>query len=186
MPHSTPNSVRSAPNHRRYHGPGRPFWIAILSLALLFISTRIAGRRWIVINTSPSVAPGLYLRSSAQPAVGQIVDFCIPPAARDYVSARTGKAGDDWYILKPIVAGPGDRVDTTGEWLEINGERIAPMPPISDRDGRSLPCWRADRRLGPHEFFVFSNRISNSFDSRCYGPIHRDEIASVRTPLVTW
>jgi conjugative transfer signal peptidase TraF len=162
-------------------------WIASLAgLAALAALSIIFANRQLVINTSPSVAPGLYLRSTAAPAVGQIVDFRIPHSARNYIETRTGQNGEDWYILKPIAAGPSDRVDTTGEWLVINGRQIAPMPPTNDSGGRSLPIWRANRVLGSDEFFVFSNRIPNSFDSRCYGPIRRQEIESVRTPWITW
>jgi conjugative transfer signal peptidase TraF len=146
----------------------------------------VVGQRVIVINTSPSVAPGLYVRCAGPPAVGRIVDFRIPFLARPYVRGRTGCDGNDWYILKPIVAGPGDRVDTTGSSLIINGHPISLMPPAHDSAGRRLPVWRDSRVLAPDEFFVFSARIPNSFDSRCYGPIPRRDIASVRSPLITW
>jgi len=158
---------------------------SLIGLSALGIAS-VFGHRTFVINTSPSVAPGLYVRSTGKPAVGLIVDFRIPLAARQYVFARTGQVGDEWYILKPIAAGPGDQVDTTGNWLIINGRRIAPMPPSNDHGGRSLPIWRGNRVLGPDEFFVFSSRIPNSFDSRCYGPILRQEIESIRKPLITW
>ena len=162
-------------------------WTAsLIGLALLAASSVLFANRQIVINTSPSVPSGLYLRSTAAPAVGRIVDFRIPQAARNYIETRTGQNGEDWYILKPIIAGPGDRVDTTSEWLLINGRQIGPMPPTNDTDGRSLPVWRDNRVLGPDEFFVFSNRIPNSFDSRCYGPIARSQIDSVREVLLAW
>jgi conjugative transfer signal peptidase TraF len=162
-------------------------WIAsLIGLAVLAGSSILFANRQIVINTSASVPSGLYLRSTAAPAVGQIVDFRIPQAARNYIETRTGQNGEDWYILKPIVAGPGDRVDTTGEWLVINGRQIAPMPPTNDTGGRLLPIWRDNRVLGPDEFFMFSNRIPNSFDSRCYGPIRRVQIETVRCALITW
>ena len=146
----------------------------------------IVADRQIVVNTSPSVMPGLYIKSSATPEVGCIIDFRIPELARGYVQARTGHCGEDWYILKPIAAGPGDLVNTTGAALFINGREIAPMPPETDSTGRPLPVWHMARILGPDEFFVFSDRIPNSFDSRCYGPIHRAQIAAVRRPLITW
>jgi conjugative transfer signal peptidase TraF len=154
--------------------------------ALLAVFSMLFADRQIVINTSPSVAPGFYLRSSASPRVGAIVDFRIPPAAQAYIFARTGKMGSNWYILKPIAAGPGDQVNTAGDWLVINGRRIAPMPPETDHSARHLPIWRGSRALGSDEFFVFSSRIPNSFDSRCYGPIDRSQIESVRAPLITW
>jgi type IV secretory pathway protease TraF len=77
-------------------------------------------------------------------------------------------------------------VNTTGNWLAIDGRPIAPMPPECDSAGRPLPLWRENRVLGPDEFFVYSNRIPNSFDSRCYGPIVRQQIESIRKPMITW
>ena len=100
--------------------------------------------------------------------------------------ARSGRDGRDWYILKPVVAGPGDRVDTTSAWLTVNGRPVAPMPPATDGSGRPLPAWRARRPLRAGEFLVVSTRIANSFDSRCYGPVTAGQIAAVRVPLVTW
>jgi conjugative transfer signal peptidase TraF len=160
-------------------------WI-VAFLTVLTILNFVMARRVVIINTSPSVAPGLYLRCSNEPVVGTLIDFCIPPAARAYVRERTGNDGQNWYILKPIAAGPGDWVDTTGSMLVLNGRAVAPMSPNFDSAGRPLPQWRENRMLGPDEFFVFSARIPNSFDSRCYGPITRNEIASVRQPILTW
>jgi conjugative transfer signal peptidase TraF len=164
---------------------GRNWKIGFIVLAAMAMASTVANRQ-IVINTSPSVQPGLYVRSTEPPRVGVIVDFRIPPAAREYVFARTGNSGADWYILKPILAGPGDHVDTMGEYVVINGRRVAPMPSQTDGAGRPLPVWREDRVLAHDEFFVFSNRIPNSFDSRCYGPLHRQQIEAVRRALMTW
>jgi conjugative transfer signal peptidase TraF len=164
----------------------RALCFALVPLALLgFVSICFANRQ-IVINTSPSVTPGLYIRSNAVPAIGQLVEFRIPVSVRSYIQSRSGHDGEDWYILKPVVAGPGDRVDTTGGLLRINGKIVANMPPIRDGFGNALPRWTQSRALGRDEYFVFSDRISNSFDSRCYGPVTRREIESVRRPLITW
>lgn len=178
-----PLTLGSLRNHS--HRARCLLWFAAVIL-LLAIFANLHMPRVVVINTSPSVAPGLYFRSADAPAVGKLVDFRIPPAARDYVRSRTGNSCQDWYILKLIAAGPGDRVDTTGDWLVINGRRVAPMPPPADHNNRPLPVWRASRLLSDDEFFVFSDRIPNSFDSRCYGPIRRSKIESVRKPLLTW
>jgi conjugative transfer signal peptidase TraF len=159
---------------------------SLSALALLGAVSICFANRQIVIDTSPSVAPGLDLRSSAAPAVGQLVEFCIPVSARSYIRSRTGRDGQDWYILKPIAAGPGDRVDTSTGELRINGCFVAPMPPMRDGFGNLLPRWTENRMLGRDEYFVFSDRIPNSFDSRCYGPVKRDEIESVRRSLITW
>lgn len=177
--------------HRLRHVIARfqhhPILIIGLGATLIVgVAASLVADRQIVVNISPSVAPGFYVKSSATPAVGSIIDFRIPESARGYIQARTGYGGRDWYILKPVAAGPGDRVDTTGTALFINGREIAPMPSERDTAGRPLPVWHMAHVLGPDEFFVFSDRIPNSFDSRCYGPIHRAQIAAVRRPLVTW
>lgn len=187
--------MRSSPVHsKRFLNNLRTTWFEArraLSVSLSFLTATVIlsacfANRQIVINTSGSVAPGLYVRSIASPAIGQLVEFLIPASARGYVLTRTGQSGDDWYILKPIVAGPGDTIDSTGAWLIINGRQVAPMPPARDAAGRNLPIWHECRRLSSDEFFVFSSRIPNSFDSRCYGPIRREQIVSVRKPLLTW
>lgn len=158
----------------------------VVMVALLgCLSAQFADRQ-IVVNTSPSVPPGLYMRSKMGPAVGRLVDFRVPVVARPYVFQRSGRDGGEWYIIKPIVAGPGDTVDTTEAWLLINGRQVAPMPPHVDSLGRPLPSWRSHKVLGPGEFFVYSSRVPNSFDSRCYGPITISEIEAVREPLLTW
>ena len=160
--------------------------VSLSALALLGALSICFANRQIVIDTSPSVAPGLYAHSGAIPAVGQLVEFRIPASVRSYIRSRTGRDGQDWYILKPIVAGPGDRVDTTRGDLRINARLVAPMPPMRDGFGNVLPRWTQNRVLGRDEYFVFSDRITNSFDSRCYAPVKRDEIESVRRPLITW
>jgi conjugative transfer signal peptidase TraF len=160
--------------------------LSLSALGLLGVVSICFANRQIVIDTSPSVAPGLYVRSSAAPAVGQLVEFRIPASVRSYIRSRTGRDGQDWYILKPVAAGPGDRVDTTQGDLRINDRFIAPMPPMRDGFGNVLPRWTENRVLGHDEYFVFSDRVPNSFDSRCYGPVKRDEIESVRLSLITW
>ena len=177
-----PIPTRILPGFRRH-----PILSAGLTLTtVIAVASTFFADRQVVINTSPSVQPGIYIRSCATPKVGAIVDFEIPTAAQPYILARSGYSGENWYILKPIIAGPRDQIDTLGDWLVVNGKRIAPMPPREDSAGRPLPIWRGCRRLADNEFFVFSARIPNSFDSRCYGPIQRGEIISVRCPLITW
>ena len=68
----------------------------------------------------------------------------------------------------------------------VNNQLIAPMPPRYDAANRKLPVWRCCRRLADDEFFVFSNRIPNSLDSRCYGPIRMRDILAVRRALIAW
>jgi conjugative transfer signal peptidase TraF len=170
---------------RRYR-ISRVLRVCVCLLTVLAILSFCFANRQIVINTSPSVKPGLYVRSRLLPVTGSLIDFRMPATVRSYMQLRTGRDSREWYILKPIVAGPGDRVDTINNEFRINGQFLAPMPPALDGFGNQLPRWIGNRILNNDEFFVFSDRIPYSFDSRCYGPVHRNEIESVRRPLITW
>jgi hypothetical protein len=87
-------------------------------------------------------------------------------------------------ILKQIAAGEGDVVCTRAGALSINGRWRAPVF-VHDPRGATLPQWRGCRALLKGEFFVFSNRIPNSFDSRYYGPVKVDQIMGVFEPVAT-
>lgn len=170
-PGSTTKSVRQRP-------PARLVLTGVLCFAIA--GTTLVLTRFIVLNLSPSVPLGLYVEIDDEPSAGQLVEFQLPPHVMD-----GGRYARHRVILKPIAAGPGDHVDTTGDWLWINGQRIAPIFKV-DSTGVPLPVWRANRALERDEFFVFSARVPNSFDSRYHGPIRSENIIAVRKPLWTW
>jgi type IV secretory pathway protease TraF len=134
-------------DHAKWQSSKRVLFFALFPLVVLGVVSICFANRQIVINTSPSVTPGLYVRSNAAPAIGRLVEFRIPASVRSYIQSRTGHDGEDWYILKPVVAGPGDRVDTTGGALRINNKVVAPMPPMRDGFGNALPRWTQNRVL---------------------------------------
>jgi len=115
--------------------------------------------------------------------MGRIIAFHAPMSAFPYADGRMGYL-HRVTILKEIAAGEGDVVCSRAGALTINGRSRAP---VLDRDprGRSLPHWGGCRPLGKGEFFVFSDRIPNSFDSRYYGPVKNSDIVGVFQPLAT-
>lgn len=141
--------------------------------------------RFIAYNASPSVEIGFYVRVTEGPEIGQFAEFPLPLFFRTVYPHCPIFNQADMMILKPIAAGPGDLVDTTGDWLFINDQRMARIK-TQDTEGRPVPVWRARRVLGKDEFFMFSSRVPNSLDSRYFGPIHRHRIRAVRAPLLTW
>jgi len=146
-----------------------------LVFAALIVGLSIPFARVLAINPTDSLPRGLYMRVDAPIAVGAIVEFKTPEIVRANV------AGHFEYLLKPIVAAPGDRVDTTSDEVVINGIAVANSTIMTtDSRGRSVPQWRENRILGPDELFVLSTRIPNSVDSRYFGPIHRRQVANVR------
>ncbi len=136
----------------------------------------------VLVNTSSSEPTGLYVRLGLAPAVGRLIAFRPPPGAWPYVGQAMPERARS-SILKTIRAGEGDHVCTAGHQLAINGVRLEPIARV-DRRGRVLPQWGGCRRLAHDEFFVFSARIPNSFDSRYYGPVRRSDVIGVYRPLI--
>lgn len=133
-------------------------------------------------NDSPSEPEGIYVRTRERPAVGRLVTFMAPTLARDYVS-RVLPNLRRTPVLKALSAGPGSFVCTRSQRLVIDGHDRAA---VAARDGRSerLPQWNGCRRLGAGEWFAYSDRVPNSFDSRYFGPIRADQIIAAYRPLL--
>ena len=166
----------------------RPLTPAILAWAVLpcAAAAALAGivpQPSVLWNRSASEPPGLYVRTAAAPAIGRIIAFHAPASAFPYADGRMGYL-HRIPILKQIAAGEGDVVCTRAGALSINGRWRAPVLAHDPRGGL-LPQWRDCRALGKGEFFVFSNRIPNSFDSRYYGPVKIGEIVGVFEPVMT-
>jgi conjugative transfer signal peptidase TraF len=162
------------------HRRARIALIGLIPLPIALVQATLSAPP-LLLNTSPSEPPGFYLRASSAPQVGRLIAFRPPPGAWPYVaSAMPERARTS--ILKTIRAGEGDAVCTAGRQLTINGRRLAAIA-TTDRLGRALPQWGQCRRLGRDEYFVFSARIPNSFDSRYYGPVRRADVIGVYRPL---
>jgi len=136
----------------------------------------------LLYNPSPSIPIGYYLRASVPPVKGRIIAFHVPASGRAYAASHIPYVVRG-AIIKPIVAAAGDRV-CASDRLTINGRVVAPIAKL-DRQGRALPQWRGCRVLRRDEYFVFSNRIPNSFDSRYYGPVAQSEVIGTFRPLWT-
>lgn len=158
-----------------------PVLTALGALLLLAVTlAQLLPNRFLVLNVSPSVPCRLYVLVDTNPAIDDLIEFRPPD-----VSFASNYLPPDASILKPIVAGPGDHIDTISGFLFVNGQRVAPIF-THDSEGHPLPVWRVSRALENDEFFVLSTRVWNSLDSRYLGPIRRDQIIAVRVPVSEW
>ena len=134
---------------------------------------------WLLSPSTPSLPPGLYLRTNAKPGIGSIVAFPAPAAAVSYKRSIGEQVDPRFLFMKSVVAGPSDHVcSRQGSGLIVNGEHIADIT-RADRLGRSLPLWQGCAVLGPDRYFTFSDHVPNSFDSRHYGPVTAADIRGV-------
>jgi conjugative transfer signal peptidase TraF len=178
------NEIHQGGKARRVHR--WPLVLVVLFVAFAVVAQ--VGRRVVVANPTESVEPGLYLAWRDEVAVGRLVSFPMPEGARPYFADRAGRPVEEaerWFLIKPVIAGPGDTVDTTGDRVLVNGVDAGPIY-THDSAGRALPQWRHRRVLADGEWFVVSLRCPGSLDGRYFGPIRQQDVEHVRRPLVRW
>ena len=116
--------------------------------------------------------------------IGRPAGIAAAPAAQAQVVTPPGESVRRVPLAEVMPSPLQPRKDCAGDQLTINGRVVAPIAKF-DREGRALPQWRECRVLRRDEYFVFSNRIPNSFDSRYYGPVAQSEVIGTFRPLWT-
>lgn len=161
-------------------------WLIVGCVVIMgsaFAATMASPAPMLLYPITPSLPPGLYVRTGEVPSVGMIAVFPVPEAARRYKASIGETVRANFLFMKPIVAGPGDHVCMqTSDMLFINGLGIAAVT-TRDSFGRPLPVWQGCRRLDTFEVFTLSSAVSNSFDSRHYGPINISTVIGAYRPL---
>ncbi len=157
--------------------------LGLAPVAVLAAARALVGKPLFLFNPSPSEPRGLYRLSSDPPVPGHLIAFKVPAAGRNYAEARLTYVARG-AILKEIAAGPGSMVCEEAGQVSIDG-RLRAKVASADHEGVALPHWSGCRRLASDQFFVLSNRIPNSFDSRYYGPVSRADMLGVYQPLWT-
>jgi len=180
----TANATSALRSPCRRRGDWRRRWASLAPAGVasaIALLGAFAAQPVFLLNTTPSEPLGLYIETPGPVAVGRLVAFNAPAAAFPYADRRLGYLRHT-TLLKAVAAGPGDVVCARTGRLRINGHDRASIA-VRDRFGVALPRWSGCRRLGANEFFVFSDRVPNSFDSRYFGPIDRSSIVGVYRPV---
>lgn len=152
-------------------------WLALAALGLASQS----GVKLAIVNESPSLPKGLYLRAPSALRVGEIVALPPPANARAYL-ANLGFP-PRVLLLKRIAALEGEVV------CAENGALVTPraIKPVrgKDRQGRALPRWQGCERLAPGEIFLLGD-TDESFDSRYFGPVRTSDLRGAFRGLFLW
>jgi conjugative transfer signal peptidase TraF len=151
----------------------------------------LAGAR---VNTSKSIALGLYWTSDRPVRKGEYVLLCPPQVEaidearrRGYLAAGFCPGGHG-YMMKRILAAGGDVVAVGADGVRVNGVLLPFSAPLAtDLAGRPMPRLQADRYvLGASEVLLMSDVSRTSFDGRYFGPVSRAQIRTVIVPVLTW
>lgn len=139
---------------------------------------------WILQNVSPSAPMGFYLYRERMPAIGDYLAFHPRGQGFERITEATGLPMPKVPMLKRVIAGPGDQVCYSPEH-DVFHVNDGPPLGIEERafQGRDLPLWQGCRALTAREYFVHSNRIPNSLDSRFYGPVQGSTIVGTYQPI---
>lgn len=138
----------------------------------------------IMFQITPSLPKGIYwIDHPARIEKGMICVFDVPKNV--YALMKTRRWLPEhfrFYLSKPLVAEEGEIVDVSEEGLFINGRYFGPVKQY-DSQGLPLPN-KIYRRyvLGQGEYF-FASTYVNSFDSRYFGPVRKENIRWVEKPL---
>jgi signal peptidase I len=94
-------------------------------------------------------------------------------------------------FLKRIIGIPGDRVELKGGDVYINGTRLPEPYLAADTATSSDICAGSPTpaflvkpvKVPPRQYLVLGDNRTNSYDSRCWGLIHRDDIIGQATTI---
>ena len=159
-------------------------WMGLGLVALcLVLMSGVDGqvRALALINESPSLPRGLYLRGSGEPEIGSVVALPQPVSSRAYLESLGMPA--DVLLIKRVAARGGDMVCREGLAVQTPVRQVE----AHDRDnqGTTLPVWSGCRRLAYDQFFLLGDS-PGSFDSRYFGTVDRAEITGVYRGVLTW
>lgn len=117
--------------------------------------------------------------------VNKIVYYLASPRGGEIVVLKDPSTGSDkkHYLVKRVVATPGDTVEVRDHVLYVNGQALnEPYTnvQIEDRDF-------AEIRLGDDEYFVMGDNrhYGRSKDSRSFGSVQKKEIVG-RAEFIFW
>lgn len=147
------------------------------------------------INSTSSLAYGVYWVDDVPPALGRYASFCpllerpvfALAATRGYVGPGRCPGGTK-PLLKRVLATGGDVVSIDAHGVRVNGRLLPHSRPLRvDGVGRAMPQLRLlDYRLPTDEVLMMSDVSDTSFDARYFGPIPQHHLQEVVHPVWTW
>ena len=145
----------------------------------------------VLINITPSMKLGIYVRSHKPIHRGDIVAFCLvgPYKAmglnRLYIQ-KGRKCGGAEPLIKEVIATPGDDVILEDSYITVDGVRYRFRTFYQDSEGRALDIYPRGNYPNTYGYWVIGTHAKNSWDSRYWGMISKEQILYKLKPLLMW
>jgi type IV secretory pathway protease TraF len=154
--------------------------LSLVAGTLLVTAIALKPSPRLIWNASASVPTGPYFVQMRQPDFGEIAVIRPADWVRLYASSR-GYLPQNVWLLKPVFAMRASLVCRFGKHIFVNGKLVAKAK-TWDLKHRLLPVWEGCHTLKSDEVFVLA-RPQDSFDSRYFGPVNRNQIVGTAIPL---
>lgn len=143
------------------------------------------------INVTPSMKRGLYIRAYGQIHRGDIILFCLKNpyktlGLRNLYLEPGRRCDGSAPLIKQVIAVPKDDVTLSNQNIKINEINYFYKTQHIDSIGRKLNVY--PRGYYPHTdgYWVIGISAINSWDSRYWGAITKNQILYKLIPLLTW
>ncbi|MBF0451288.1 MAG: S26 family signal peptidase [Candidatus Magnetomorum sp.] len=162
-------------------------FICIVAVSVSFVLASFFLSHHYVIQISSSLPCGVYKKKAISETIliGQIVLVVLSPEIRSFmINQQWIPAHLNYFLMKPVAARPGDHVRITPDAVYINHQYKGPVKQV-DQEGKHLPHYLFDGILKKNTYFLLGT-AQNSFDSRYFGPIHKQSIINSVEPFITF
>jgi conjugative transfer signal peptidase TraF len=155
----------------------------IVILMVLFSISYIIKLSGALINSTPSMPEGIYIRSFGEIKRGDIVAACLADPYKTigleqlYIG-RGMKCKGSEPVIKQVIALPGDSVTLEKNYIVVNSSRLFFKTLDKDDKGRSLIKYPRGVYLNTKGYWLIGTMTPNSWDSRYWGPISKSQIIS--------
>jgi conjugative transfer signal peptidase TraF len=155
-------------------------WLCIVMFVfvVLMIVSKSLGA---LINITPSMPIGLYIRADGSLSRGDVIAFCLSESyqtiglKQGYLAKGHVCHGAD-PLIKQVLAIPGDDVLLTNQSIQVNGITYHYPTHYTDSQGRTLAIYPRGNYKHAVGYWVIGNHSADSWDSRYWGSINAKQI----------
>lgn len=161
-------------------------------IILIFFFFLVMLSHFFVINLSASMQRGLYVKFPIKTITrGSTIAFCLSEPyqswglIKQYIP-RGNTCNGAIFLIKSVIARPGDTVILTNNYIEVNGIRSLYRTQYKDQHKRILKSYPRGVYVNTDGYWVIGINDLHSWDSRYFGPILKQQILYQLKLLLSW